>query len=212
MRWADLSVPWRACLEEAWAAYCAGSIPIGAVVVNATGEIQTRGRNHINDTDAPAFQVSANQLAHAELNALLAMRAKPKDVHSYALYTAVEPCPLCLGAFYMSGVRQIHYACRDDYAGAIDLLGKTWYLAHKPITAFGPETGALENVVFALQMDYHLQERSPQDHVIARQRINIEPGACLGEQLAREGTLRAWREQGLSAAVVFNHLFTLLDA
>ena len=28
------------------------------------------------------------------------------------IYTAVEPCPLCMGAIYMSGVRAIHYACR----------------------------------------------------------------------------------------------------
>ena len=211
MKWSDLSPAWQACLEETWAACLCGCNPIGAVVVNAAGEVQTRGRNHINDADAPPGQVSANQLAHAELNALLAMRQKPQDVHSYAIYTAVEPCPLCMGAIYMSGVRAIYYACRDDYAGATNLLGKSWYLSHKPVKVFGPQAGALEDVVFALQMAYQLQERSPEDHVIVRQRAQIERGARLGEQLAARGALQAWRAAGWDVPTVFNHLFSLLE-
>jgi tRNA(adenine34) deaminase len=35
--WADLPAPWQACLEEAWAAYRAGSVPIGAVVTDGRG-------------------------------------------------------------------------------------------------------------------------------------------------------------------------------
>ena len=35
--WADLTLPWQACLEQAWIAYCSGTIPIGAVVTDADG-------------------------------------------------------------------------------------------------------------------------------------------------------------------------------
>jgi len=31
--WMDLSFPWQECFKEAWASYCQGSLPIGAVVV-----------------------------------------------------------------------------------------------------------------------------------------------------------------------------------
>jgi len=31
--WNRLSIPWKVCFEEAWEAYCKGSIPIGAVLV-----------------------------------------------------------------------------------------------------------------------------------------------------------------------------------
>jgi len=46
--WDRLSLPWQACLEEAWSAYCASTIPIGAVVVDADGRILSRGRNRID--------------------------------------------------------------------------------------------------------------------------------------------------------------------
>ena len=43
--WGTLAPPWQACLEGAWQAYCAGSLPIGAVVTDAAGAILSRGRN-----------------------------------------------------------------------------------------------------------------------------------------------------------------------
>jgi tRNA(Arg) A34 adenosine deaminase TadA len=38
-------------------------------------------------------------LAHAEINALIALGVHGDKRHELALYTTVEPCPLCLGAF-----------------------------------------------------------------------------------------------------------------
>jgi len=37
MFWETLAEPWQGCLAEAWTAYCAGSLPIGAVVTEADG-------------------------------------------------------------------------------------------------------------------------------------------------------------------------------
>ena len=45
--WESLSEPWRACVELAWEAYRAGSLPIGAVVADAQGNVLSRGRNRI---------------------------------------------------------------------------------------------------------------------------------------------------------------------
>jgi hypothetical protein len=47
--WEELSEPWRACAEEAWEAYRRGSLPIGAVVTDALGNVLSRGRNRIHE-------------------------------------------------------------------------------------------------------------------------------------------------------------------
>lgn len=49
--WDTLSPAWQVCLEEAWAAYCAGSLPIGACISDPDGQILSRGRNRIDDTE-----------------------------------------------------------------------------------------------------------------------------------------------------------------
>jgi tRNA(adenine34) deaminase len=43
--WEDLSIPWKVSFEEAWEAYCSGSLPIGAVLVDSDHNIISRGRN-----------------------------------------------------------------------------------------------------------------------------------------------------------------------
>ncbi len=45
--------PWLLCLEEAWESRRQGSIPIGAVVLDAAGKVLARGRNR---TMGPAGQ------------------------------------------------------------------------------------------------------------------------------------------------------------
>jgi len=50
--WEALTVPWRACLEEAWAAYRAGSLPIGAAIADPAGSVIARGRNRIHEHEA----------------------------------------------------------------------------------------------------------------------------------------------------------------
>jgi hypothetical protein len=66
----------------------------------------------------------------------------------------MEPCPLCLGALYMSSVRQLHYACRDPYAGSVDLLSTTPYLRRKPIQVHGLESPEMETFLMALQCEF----------------------------------------------------------
>jgi len=51
LKWSEIEYPWQVCFEEAWRAYCAGSLPIGAALFSPTGELLFRGRNHINDTE-----------------------------------------------------------------------------------------------------------------------------------------------------------------
>ncbi|MBD3919513.1 nucleoside deaminase [Paenibacillus sp. PR3] len=120
--WEYLTEPWKACFEEAWEAYCNGSIPIGAVLVDQRGEIISRGRNRIHEITAPEKQICSNRLAHAEINVLMQMNSVDSDIlKDCILYTTTEPCILCFGAIVMSGVRTVRYAATDPVAGGTSL-------------------------------------------------------------------------------------------
>jgi tRNA(Arg) A34 adenosine deaminase TadA len=205
--WADLPTPWQACLEEAWAAYCSGSIPIGAVVAGSEGKILSRGRNRIWDANVPPGQVSQTELAHAELNALLALGVDQGDRRSWALYTTTEPCPLCLGAFYMSGIRTLHYACRDPWAGSTNLLGTTPYLSRKAIHVTGPEDPRLEAVIVALFVEWELHLYRERLSVVRESLELIVPqGVTLGTELYHSEELRQMAGNGATAGMVYNRL------
>lgn len=120
--WASLSVPWQAAFEQAWEAYCNGSIPIGAVLADREGGVLYRGRNRVHEAAAPSGQVCQNRLAHAEVNVLLqAKTPRSSDMKDCTLYTTTEPCVLCFGAIVMSGVRAVRYAASDPVAGGTGL-------------------------------------------------------------------------------------------
>src|SRR5213592_3905917 len=108
----QLAMPWRVCLEEAWVAYRAGSLPIGAAVVGPGGGIVGRGRNRIFETDAEEVQapcLAGHRLAHAEINALVSVDHAALSIRECVLYTTLEPCALCVGAIRMLGIHSVRY-------------------------------------------------------------------------------------------------------
>lgn len=207
--WNTLDLPWQAALEMAWEAYCAGTIPIGAVVADADGRIVARGRNRILDTSAPDGQVYDDMLAHAEINALLTLNIDQESRHTSALYTTMEPCPLCMGAFYMSSVRTLHFAARDPYAGSVNLLGTTPYLSRKPIRVIPPFDRALETSLIAMMVETELTLRG--EAVITSRFFDewraMSPEAVeFGIALYRSNELRKRQKEGLSANDAINWL------
>jgi tRNA(adenine34) deaminase len=210
--WNSLARPWLVCLEEAWAAFCAGSLPIGACVTDNAGNILSRGRNRIADVKSDAPYVFNNTLAHAELNALLALQADHETRHTSALFTTTEPCPLCLGAFYMSGVRNMYYAAREPYAGSTNLLGTTPYLSRKPIHVFAPPDSTLETMVTALYVERDMVcGHSPQNIVLQALREVIPQGIALGEQLHRSGELRWMQAEAWAIEQVVDTLSQMIN-
>ncbi|MBI5966137.1 MAG: nucleoside deaminase [Chloroflexi bacterium] len=207
--WENLSLPWQAALEMAWEAYCGGTIPIGAVVADADGNVLSRGRNRIFDTSAPQGQVFDDMLAHAEINALLSLNLDQESRHDSALYTTMEPCPLCMGAFYMSSVRTLHFAARDPYAGSTNLLGTTPYLSRKPIRVVAPFNPALEIGLIAMMVETELTLRG--DAIITSRffaewrELSFE-AVDFGIALYRSGELRAKQKENLPANQVLNWL------
>lgn len=213
--WKDLTEPWRACLEEMWAAYCAGSIPVGAVVADARGRIVARGRNRSYERGGESHRRQIRPLAHAEIEALDTLDYTHSDPHTCVLYTSTEPCPLCLGALYMSGVREFRYAARDPYAGSANLLGTTPYLRQKPIRVLPPQSPELETVITAVAVEFALRHPEPEGEAPARPAWRkvlpvwgevIPGGVRLGEAVFATGWLERMRETWAPAAQVIDGL------
>lgn len=76
--WMTLSAPWQACLEEAWGAYCAGSIPVGAVTDSGT-HIRTRACHRAFESDGEVSDLQVSPLAHAKVAALAAVDGPELD-------------------------------------------------------------------------------------------------------------------------------------
>jgi tRNA(adenine34) deaminase len=211
--WDNLSTPWQVALEMAWEAYCDDCIPIGAVTTDADGNILSRGRNRIYSKRSPDGRRRGMTLAHAEIEALNKVDYDAIEPHACILYTTTEPCPMCLGTFYMSGFRTVNYASRDSYAGSIDLLGTTPYLRRKPILVKGPFNLALEIVLMALYIEYDLvtgRERLRQTALYPIWQQTEPRGIAFGERLYQDGELRK-RRSGLSAAQAFEWLLKMVE-
>lgn len=81
----------------------AGGGPFAAVVAK-DGEIVAEAVNTVIREKDPT--------AHAEMNAIRKASGIIGDFHleNCTLYTTCEPCPMCLGAVYWSGISEVYYA------------------------------------------------------------------------------------------------------
>jgi tRNA(adenine34) deaminase len=139
--WKDLPIPWPEVFSLMWEAYVAGTIPVGAVVVDEAGEVVSRGRNRIFD-DSRNGHLGRSRLAHAELNALVALTSD-RTYEGFTLYTALEPCHLCLSAAISVRIGSVRYAAQDPYSGAVGkLIPSADHEAHPPLKIEGPLSGA----------------------------------------------------------------------
>jgi tRNA(Arg) A34 adenosine deaminase TadA len=146
--------PWRTCLALAWDSYRDGTIPVGAVVTDANGAIVARGRNRIFEPDGSAL--AGTRLAHAEVEALAALPSSTR-YQDHTLYSALEPCLLCVGAALMSTIGRVEYAAVDPYGGACRAeLG----LPKQPFTVEGPVGGAPGRIAAMLSAAYWLRRQS----------------------------------------------------
>lgn len=87
-------------------------VPVGAVVVNQSGEVIGRGKNEREKNNDP--------LAHAEL---LAIRDAAENLNSWrfddaTLVVTLEPCAMCAGAIAQSRFARVVFGAFDEKAGA----------------------------------------------------------------------------------------------
>jgi len=98
-------------LAEAARALEVGEVPVGAVVVMADRVIG-RGHNMPITTSDPT--------AHAEVVALRGAAAAQANYRlpGAAIYTTVEPCPMCCGAALHARVARLVFGAADPKGGA----------------------------------------------------------------------------------------------
>ncbi len=100
----------REALKEAHAAYQAGEIPVGAIVV-CENRIIARGRN--------TTELLNDVTAHAEILAITAAAnfLNSKYLTGCTLYVTLEPCVMCAGAIFWSQLDRLVFGAADEKRG-----------------------------------------------------------------------------------------------
>jgi tRNA(adenine34) deaminase len=167
----DLSEPWAEALGLAWEAMMAGTTPVGSVVIDADGQIVTRGRGRRYVRESAQGQLSYSHLAHAELNALAQL--PPTHRHEgLTVLTTLEPCLLCMGAAVMATVGRVEYAGADPYGGAAHLELHNAHTARLMPRVTGPDPGPLGTIGALLHYAFYL-ERNPDGAVVNAYRLAL---------------------------------------
>jgi len=106
----------RAAIALASDAKARGKHPFGALVVADDGEILAQARNASGWPDGDATR-------HAELVAVseASHRFPPPRLALATLYSSAEPCAMCAGAVYWSGIPRVVYALSE--ARLLELTG-----------------------------------------------------------------------------------------
>jgi tRNA(adenine34) deaminase len=104
-------------LDLAERAAAAGDVPVGALVVEASGEVVGEGWN--------LREVAQDPTAHAEV---VALRAAATQLGAWrlegcTLVVTMEPCPMCAGAAMLARVERIVLGAWDPKLGA---CGSVW--------------------------------------------------------------------------------------
>ena len=88
-----------------------GEVPVGALVLDAKGEIVAEAHNRTRADSDPT--------AHAEVLALRAAAARLGDwrLEGHTLYATLEPCAMCAGAAVLARVRTVVFGAADPKAG-----------------------------------------------------------------------------------------------
>lgn len=124
----------REALLEARAAVATSDVPIGAVVLDGSGTVVSRGRNR--------READGDPTGHAEVLALRQASASRGEwrLDGCTLVVTLEPCTMCAGAAVLARVERVVFGAFDEKAGAV---GSLWdvvrdrRLNHRPEVVSG---------------------------------------------------------------------------
>lgn len=120
---AERTVAWQsamdAALAEATEALGSDDVPVGAVVLDASGHTIAVGHNE--------REAAGDPTAHAEVQALRAAAAVRGEwrLEGCTLVVTLEPCVMCAGALLLARVSRLVLGAWDPKAGA---TGSVWDL------------------------------------------------------------------------------------
>jgi|SRR5215207_1053850 len=181
--WDTLEAPWKLCFSLAWEAYGAGTIPVGAALVDGRGALVAEGRNRVYEADGPAPQIAHSLLAHAEVNTLVGLDPELR-YEDHVLYTSLEPCLLCVGATVMATVGRVRFAGADPY-GAGQIAGNP-HVDRVPLQIDGPREDAFGVLASALLPAFFLR-RNPHGAVVATYEERMPDVLAIAHELLEAG-------------------------
>jgi tRNA(Arg) A34 adenosine deaminase TadA len=98
----------RASFEVALKARESGNHPFGAVLADESGKIILEGENYV--------VTGVDITGHAETNLVREACRKfdAEFLSKCTLYASTEPCPMCAGAIYWSGIEKVVYGLSQE--------------------------------------------------------------------------------------------------
>ena len=137
-------------LQQAKMAESLDEVPVGAVLVNAEGEVIAKAHNLVRTLKDPT--------AHAEVIAIReAAKLHGLKLTGVSIYVNMEPCPMCAGAIVLSQMRRLIYAVPSPYGGAeslFNIVNNPYLNCQLEITA-----GCLEVQAKRMIKDFFLSKR-----------------------------------------------------
>jgi tRNA(Arg) A34 adenosine deaminase TadA len=139
-------------LAVARAAAQKDEVPVGAVLVNAEGQVMATSGNRVemdNDPTAHAEMVVIRQAA--------ALIGAPR-LDDLDLYVTLEPCAMCAAAISHARLRRVYYGAYDPKGGAVD-HGPRFF--QQPTCHHAPEVygGMMEADCRTLLQDFFQKKR-----------------------------------------------------
>ncbi len=146
----DYDAVMRVALDEA--RLSGADVPVGAVVIDASGALIARAHNQREATGDPT--------AHAEVLAVRAAAAVLGEwrLAGCTLVVTLEPCPMCAGAIGLSRVDRVVFGAWNDEYGA---AGSMWDLLRDRRLTHRPEvvSGVLAEECSALVREFFADRR-----------------------------------------------------
>ena len=89
-------------------------VPVGAVIVDTTGDVIASSHNQTRKCKDPT--------AHAEMLAIQAamLETGQSRLDEYDLWVTLEPCTMCAGAIAHARIKRLYFAAHDEKAGAVE--------------------------------------------------------------------------------------------
>ena len=141
-----------AALELARQAMTTGDVPVGAIVINAAGEIVGKGNNLRECDNDPT--------AHAEIVAMreAALVGENWRLDENTLIVTLEPCAMCAGAIAQSRIKKVVFGAWDEKAGAV---GSVWDILRDRRSPHKVEvvSGVLEEECAGILKEFFQQQR-----------------------------------------------------
>jgi tRNA(adenine34) deaminase len=129
-----------------------GDVPVGALVVNETGEVLGTGYN--------LRQLNNDPTAHAEIVAMRMAASKLNNwrMDDLTMIVTLEPCAMCAGAISQSRFKRVVFGAWDEKAGAV---GSVWDVIRDPRSLNKVEviTGVQEKDCALLLSDFFEKKR-----------------------------------------------------